>query len=67
MISFGTPRFRKTKTFLGGLLRFTLSKTQGRPARLTRSVKVGPWSRSSTGRQQLTLFGVTIPIKRGNE
>ena len=61
---FGTPRYRKTKTFLGGLLRLTLSKSKGRPARLTRSFKVGPLSISSSGRRQITVFGVTIPLKK---
>jgi len=60
---FGTPRYRKQKTFLGGLLRFTLSKTRGRRARLSRSVKLGPLSMSSTGRKTLSLFGFQIPIQ----
>ena len=64
---FGRPRFRKTKTFLGGLFRFTLSKTKGREARLTRSFKLGPYSQSSTGRRQITLFGITIPIQKGDQ
>jgi hypothetical protein len=64
-MKFGTPRYRKQKTFLGGLLRLTYSKTKGREGRLTRSVKLGPYSQSSTGRRQITLFGITIPIKRG--
>jgi hypothetical protein len=64
-MKFGTPRYRKQKSFLGGLLRLTYSKTKGREGRLTRSVKLGPYSQSSTGRRQITLFGITIPIKRG--
>jgi hypothetical protein len=66
-MKFGRPRYRKTKTFLGGLLRLTLSKSRGRPARLTRSVKLGPYSQSSTGRRQITLFGITIPIQKGDQ
>jgi hypothetical protein len=64
-MKFGAPRYRKQKSFLGGLLRLTYSKTKGREGRLTRSVKLGPYSQSSTGRRQITLFGITIPIKRG--
>jgi hypothetical protein len=64
---FGTPRYRKTKTFLGGLLRFTLSKTRGRPARLSRSIKLGPLSMSSTGRKTLSFLGFQIPIKGDDE
>jgi hypothetical protein len=65
VIKLGKPRIRRTKTFLGGLFRLTYSKTRGREGRLTRSVKLGPYSQSSTGRRQITLFGITIPIKRG--
>jgi hypothetical protein len=68
---FGRPRYRKTKSksFLGGLVRLgaTFSKTKGRPGRLTRSLKLGPYSRSSTGRRQITLFGITIPIQKGDQ
>jgi len=59
----GTPRYRKTKSLFGGLLRFTLSKSRGRRARLGRSIKLGPLSMSSTGRKTLSLFGFQIPIE----
>jgi hypothetical protein len=67
VIKLGKPRIRRTKTFLGGLLRLTYSKTKGREGRLTRSIKLGPYSQSSTGRRQITLFGVTIPIQKGDQ
>jgi hypothetical protein len=70
-MTFGRPRYRKTKSksFFGGLVRLsaTYSKTKGREGRLTRSIKLGPYSQSSTGRRQITLFGVTIPIQKGDQ
>jgi len=60
---FGTPRYRKSKSLFGGLLRFTLSKTRGRRARLSRSIKLGPLSMSSTGRKTLSFLGFQIPIE----
>jgi hypothetical protein len=66
-VRLGRPRYRKTKTFIGGLLRLTFSKTKGREGRLTKSVKIGPWSKSSTGRQQLSFWGIQIPIRKGNQ
>lgn len=64
----GRPRYRKTKSkrLLWGLVRLTgtFSKSKGREAKVTESAKLGPWSRSTTGREQLTFFGLTIPIRR---
>lgn len=61
---FGTPRFRKTKSLFGGLVRLTFSKSRGRRPRLTRSLKLGPLSLSSTGRKTLSFLGFTIPIEK---
>jgi hypothetical protein len=57
-------RFRKSKTI--GPLRFTFSKSKARRARATGSTKIGPISISSTGRVNLTLFGFTIPLRKGH-
>jgi hypothetical protein len=58
-------RFRRSKT-IGGI-RTTLSKSQGRRARVTGSTKIGPISISSSGRTNLNLFGFTIPLRRRNQ
>jgi hypothetical protein len=56
-------RFRKSKSISG--VRATLSKSRGRRPRLTASKKIGPISISSNDRVNLTLWGITVPIKRG--
>lgn len=66
-MKFGKLRYRKTKSrsLLGGFVRLggTLSKTKGRRARLSRSIKLGPLSMSSTGRKTLSFLGFQIPIE----
>jgi hypothetical protein len=56
-------RFRKSKTI--GPIRWTFTKSPARRARVAGSTRIGPVTFSSTGRVNLTMFGVTIPLRRG--
>jgi hypothetical protein len=56
--------FRKSKSI--GPIRWTFTKSATRRAHVTGATKIGPVSISSTGRVNLSLFGFTIALRKGN-
>lgn len=55
-------RWRKSKEI--GPIRLRISKTRDHDAHLSASTRIGPFTVSSTGRVNFSLWGFTVPIWR---
>lgn len=56
-------RWRKSREI--GPIRLWISKSRDHDAHLSAGTRIGPFSISSTGRVSFSLWGFTVPIRRG--